>query len=417
MIDRDDETFGVSPDDSSDSSIHGPAEGIPRVDLDPYSESFLRDPLRFEEELRDLGPVVWLERYGVYALARFDEVSVAMNDWETFSSARGVGIYDTRRAGHERNALHLLEMDPPDHTALRQVHNKVLNPKFIRTLRESFDESARTLISGLVGREVIDAASLIATAYPLSVFPDMIGVDKEGRENLLPAATFTFNAFGPENWLFHETAGPGMSAAGWLAQQATAPAADPDGVAARTHAVGAELGLEPELTMALVFGLLTAGLDTTMNALGHAIYLLATNPSEWAKLKAEPSLARPAFEEAVRLGSPVQTFARHTTREVEVGGMTLPADAHILLFLGSANRDPRHWPEADRYDISRSTSGHVGFGAGVHSCAGQMVARMEGTAVLTALADQAEHLELAGTPEFALNNSLRGFKNLPVRLT
>jgi cytochrome P450 len=390
--------------------------GIPSSDLDPFSDEFLTNPLPHEAALRDAGAVVWLEKYGAYAITRFAEVSAAMKDWESFSSAHGVGVYDVLDGDHQRGALHLLEMDPPDHTALRQVHNTVLTPRFVRSLRDDFMVAARELVGRLVGAGPIDGVTEIATAFPMSVFPDLMGVQQEGRENLLPAATVTFEAFGPPNQLLLASLERGGPAMQWLVAQAQPGATSPDSVAARIHATGAELGHADDVTLALAFGLLTAGLDTTINALGFTLYHLATNPAEWQKLKSDPSLARVAFEEAVRLGSPVKWFGRHTTRDVPVGDVVIPADSHVLLFLGSANRDPRHWDDPERYDLGRRTAGHVGFGAGVHGCVGQMVARLEGEAVVSALAELAGEVRLTGDPTYLMGNTLRGLTSLPLSI-
>ena len=126
--------------------------------------------------------------------------------------------------------------------------------------------------------------------------------------------------------------------------------------------------------------------------------------------------ARAAFEEAVRYETPVQTFFRTTTREVEVGGITLPEGAKVLMFLASANRDPRRWEAPESYDIGRRASGHVGFGSGVHMCVGQLLARLEGEVVLDALARHCSAINLAGEPQRSYNNTLRGLAALPVQL-
>jgi hypothetical protein len=162
--------------------------------------------------------------------------------------------------------------------------------------------------------------------------------------------------------------------------------------------------------------LLTAGLDTTVNGIGAAVYCLARFPDEFAKLRAEPSLARQAFEEAIRFESPVQTFFRTTTRPVEIGGVEIGEGEKVLMFLGAANRDPRHWPEPDRYDITRRAAGHVGFGWGVHNCVGQMLARLEGEVMLAALARHAASLAISGPVVRRYNNTLRGLENLPLRV-
>jgi cytochrome P450 len=134
--------------------------------------------------------------------------------------------------------------------------------------------------------------------------------------------------------------------------------------------------------------------------------------------RADPSLARGAFEEVVRYEAPVQTFFRTTTREVEVGGTAIPAGDKVLLFLGAANRDPRQWGEdAHRFDITRKATGHVGFGSGIHTCVGQMMARLEGEIVLTELARRVSTVDLAGTPVRQLSNTLRGLDSLPLHLT
>ena len=145
---------------------------------------------------------------------------------------------------------------------------------------------------------------------------------------------------------------------------------------------------------------------------------MARHPAQWHKMRADPArLARAAFEEAVRFESPVQTFFRTTTCATEVGGVRIDADRKILLFLGAANRDPRQWENPDDYDIERKVLGHVGFGAGIHVCVGQLLARLEGEVVLQALARHAGHIELAGAPERRYNNTLRGLKHLPLRVT
>lgn len=390
--------------------------GIVSTDIDPFSDDALADPKPYEEALRELAPIVFLEKHGVFASARYNEVHRVLNDWESFSSTAGVGLYDIRKPEHARTPAKLLEMDPPDHTRFRSVHNKVLNPGFIRSLKESFARTAADVLEPLLDGSEIDGIREIAVAYPLAVFPDLIGVAKEGRENLLPAAALTFNGFGPDNDVLARSIEAGEAAQQWLLAQAMPGAAAEGGVASRVHEVAAETGLEPMDGTALVFGLLSAGLDTTMHALGWALYLLASNPDQWEQLKADPSLSRAAFEEAVRLGSPVKWFGRHATTDVEIGGVVLPEDSHVVVFLGAANRDPRRWDEPEQYDISRSTSGHVGFGAGVHSCAGQMVARMEGQSLLGAIAQRAERLELRGEPTYDISNSLRGLHSLPLEL-
>ena len=166
----------------------------------------------------------------------------------------------------------------------------------------------------------------------------------------------------------------------------------------------------------MVRSLLTAGVDTTVHGLSAVLYAFATNPDQWQRLRADPSLARVAFDEAVRWESPVQTFFRTATVDVRVGDHVVPEGKKILMFLASANRDPRRWDDPDAFDLSRDPSGHVGFGMGIHQCAGQHVARLEAEALLTALARRVRTIELAGPTKRHHNNTLRAWESIPVRV-
>src|SRR5581483_6854763 len=166
----------------------------------------------------------------------------------------------------------------------------------------------------------------------------------------------------------------------------------------------------------LVRSLLTAGLDTTIHGIGHALHCFATWPEQWTLLHSEPALLRGAFEEVIRYSSPVQTFFRTTTRAVEVAGTTLPEGEKVLLFLAAANRDPRRWTDPERFDIRRKAVGHVGFGYGIHQCVGQMIARLEAEVLLSALLRRVAEFQLGGPPSFRLNNPLRSLEALPLRV-
>ncbi|WP_435170222.1 cytochrome P450 [Falsirhodobacter sp. 1013] len=389
---------------------------LPRSDLDPFSTDFFDNPFPEHEKLRDAGPVVWLERYGVYGIARYAEVHRVLNDWRTFCSSRGVGLQDFLRETPWRPPSLVLETDPPEHDRARKVLARVLSPITMRELRDSFIETADALVRSILGRE-IDGVADLAQAFPLSVFPGQIGLRTEGREHLLPYAGLAFNAFGPDNDLRRsamERAAPHIA---WVSEQCRRDNLSPHGLGARVHAAAATGEVTEEEATLLVRSLLTAGIDTTVNGIGAALYSLARFPDQFAALRADPARARNAFEEAIRLESPVQTFFRTTTCDTELGGTPVPEGAKVLMFLASANRDPRHWDRPDHFDITRTTSGHVGFGAGVHMCVGQLLARLEGEAVLQALARNVARIEITGAPVRAYNNTLRGLASFPLRLT
>lgn len=189
-----------------------------------------------------------------------------------------------------------------------------------------------------------------------------------------------------------------------------------DGFGARIWAAADRGHLTHAQAPLVVRSLLTAGVDTTVHGLAAALYAFATHPEEWQRLRERPELARVAFDEAVRWQSPVQTFFRTATTDVDIAGARIPEGGKILMFLGAANRDPDRWEDPDRFDLTRDPSGHVGFGMGIHQCVGQHVARLEAESLLTALVRRVAHLELAGAPRRHLNNTLRSWASLPVRI-
>jgi cytochrome P450 len=388
----------------------------PAVDVDPFSIAFFDDPFPAHALMRDTAPVVWLDSWKVHAVARYAEVHAVLNDPATFCSSRGVGLSDFAREKPWRPPSLILEADPPAHTRPRSVLNAVLSPAVMKALRDRFAAAAEAKVEDLLARGSFDAITDLAEAYPLSVFPDALGLGKEGREHLIPYAGVVFNAFGPPNELRQAAIERSAPHQAWVAAQCQRENLAPGGFGACIHARVDDGTLAPEEAPLLVRSLLSAGLDTTVYGIGAAISCMARFPDQWQRLRADPSLARNAFEEAVRLESPVQTFFRTTTREVEFDGIRVGEGEKILMFLASANRDPRRWEDPERYDITRRTSGHVGFGSGVHMCAGQLVARLEGEVMLSALARRVARIEISGPVRRRYNNTLRGLDSLPITL-
>ncbi len=274
-----------------------------------------------------------------------------------------------------------------------------------------------TWVDALLEKRSFDAIPDLAEAYPLSVFPDAVGLKKEGRESLLPYASVVFNAFGPPNALRQEAIERSAPHQAYVAAQCQRENLAPGGFGACIHAQVDEGAITAAEAPLLVRSLLSAGLDTTVNGIAAAVYCLARYPEQFERLRADLSLARNAFEEAVRYESPVQTFFRTTTRAVELSGCTIGEGEKVLMFLGAANRDPRRWTDPERYDITRRTSGHVGYGSGIHMCVGQLVARLEGEVLLTALAKKIRTIAITGAIRRRYNNTLRGLESLPVPLT
>jgi 4-methoxybenzoate monooxygenase (O-demethylating) len=390
------------------------AQSAPSSEVDPFCRDFFEDPFPAHQELREAGAVVRLSRYDVLAVARYAEVHAVLNDWQTFCSSRGAGLTDFAREKPWRARSLILEVDPPLHDRTRRVLNRVLSAATIRGLRQRFAAEADALVDNLVERGSFDAIADLAEAYPLTVFPDAMGMPRENRHFLLPYANMVFNSFGPRNEFFEAAVVDAEPVLAWLRQQMQRDAFAPDGFGAAIHAAGDIGELTAEEAPLIARSLLSAGVDTTVSGLGAAVYCLARFPEQFARLRAEQSLARAAFEEAVRYESPVQTFFRTTTRPVEIRGITVGEGEKVLMFLGAANRDPRQWERPEDYDITRRATGHVGFGSGIHQCVGQLLARLEGECVLSALARKVGSLEITGAPRRRYNNTLRALASLPV---
>jgi 4-methoxybenzoate monooxygenase (O-demethylating) len=395
-----------------------PVTDVPVLDDDPFGTEVLTDPYEFHARLRDAGPVVYLARYGIYAMGRFEHVKASLTDWETFVSSRGAGLADFAKEKPWRPPSLLLEADPPDHTVVRTAMNGVISPRSMRALRERFAAPAAEIADRLVAQGTFDAVTDLAEVYPLRVFPDAVGLPEEGRENLLPYGGLAFNAFGPDNELRRTALATAAPVQAWVLEQCQRENLAPGGFGAQIWAAADRGEITHEQAPMLVRSLLTAGVDTTVYGIANTVYGLSRFPDQWAQLHATPAKAKFAFDEALRWESPVQTFFRTTSREVEVAGTTIPEGTKVLLFLGSANRDPRHWGEdADRLDIGRRAAGHVAFGMGIHQCVGQPVGRLEVELVLGALAERARTLEPAGDPVPKLNNTLKGWASVPIRVT
>jgi 4-methoxybenzoate monooxygenase (O-demethylating) len=389
---------------------------IPNLSINPFDDAFLRDPYAYHDALRDAGPVVWLEAIGCYGMARYAEVQPALKNWEVFVSSRGVGLSDFATEEPWRPPSLLLEADPPLHDRTRGLMNKVASLASLKAAMPIWRTKAEALVDALVAQRRFDAVTELGEAFPLSVFPDLVGLPEAGREHLIPYGTTAFNAFGPRNALLAASLASAADATAWVASVCKRDRLAAGGWGAAVFSAVDRGECSEEEAERLVRSLLTAGVDTTVNGIGNMIQAFARHPEQWGRLRAEPALAKRAFEESLRWDSTVQTFFRTTARRVDVAGEIIPEGAKILLFLAAANRDPRHWERAETFDISRSASGHVGFGLGIHQCLGQMVARMEAEAVLNAMIPRIAEIRLAGEPVRRLNNTLHALSQLAVEI-
>ncbi|WP_422933032.1 cytochrome P450 [Sinomonas sp. P47F7] len=389
----------------------------PVLDVDPFAPENLVGRYALHEALREAGPVVYLEKYGVYAVSHFEPVREVLMDFETYCSSGGVGPTDIRKEAEWRPAG-ILESDPPTHTAMRRGLSKVIHPGSVRELTAGFTPPAERLAAQLVDKGAFDAVTDLAQVYPLRVFPDAVGIPDQGRENLLPYGAMAFNAFGPRNEIWARAFQGAEAVAEWVEWACARGSLMPGGFGEKIWEQ-ADLGnITDQEASLLVRALLSAGVDTTVAGIGNTILCLAREPRRWERLRREPHLAKFAVDEALRLESPFQMFHRTTTVDTELAGIAIPADTKLLLFLGAANRDPRRWGEdASSFDLDRNATGHVAFGMGLHQCIGQPIARLEIELALKALLARAETLELDGDPVPELHNTLHFFASIPIRVS
>lgn len=287
----------------------------------------------------------------------------------------------------------------------------------LRRLRESWMAEADSLVDEVLSRgPLLDGMKDLATVYPLRVFADAVGLPVKDRGNLLHYGDLVFNAFGPRNELFHKNARRLSELTEWVTIMCQRENLRAGGLGARIWESSDRGEILPEQAALTVRSLLSAGIDTTIHGIAALLHAFATHPEQWAALKNDPSLARHAFDEIVRWACPFQVVFHTTAKTVEFGGLSIGKHEKVMLLLGAANRDPRHWDNPDVFDITRDPSGHLGFGMGLHQCVGQHVARLEAEALLGALVARVDRIELAGEPARGINNTLAVWERVPLRL-
>ncbi|HEY0813091.1 MAG TPA: cytochrome P450 [Pseudonocardia sp.] len=397
-------TAAPSPAPSAASS---PA---PSSDVDLFTEDVLLDPYPHYATLRDQGPAVWLTASSMWAIPRYHDMRTVLADWATYSSAQGIAI-DPGFSAVLKGAF--IACDPPEHRPQRQVLADRLTVPALRSLKDQIQAWATDHVDACLADTTFDAVTGLARPYPLHVIGSLLGLPRVPA-GLADWASAAFQSLGPAN----ERALGVVHLLGELEAFLSAeagPESVPSGsFGADIHDAARRGAVTATQAASILRAYATAGIDTTVNALSSALWLLARHPAQWQMLRADPARIPAAFEEALRMESPVQAFARSVTRDHDLGEVSLAAGDRVMLLYGSANRDPRRWSEPDRFDITRSARGHLAFGHGIHVCPGAHLARFEAIAVLTAMARRVDRLELADAPTRQVNNTVRGFTSLPL---
>lgn len=387
--------------------------GIPSYRQDVYSRDAILHPYPHYRRLRELGPVVWLPRHRVYALPRYTEVKATLRDDATFGSAESVAM---NPLSNRLSRGTTLASDGAEHDRRRKLVAHRLMPRALRSIADSVEATAAAVVESAVARGTVDAVDDLATALPLAIVPDLVGWPRDRREHLIAWGGATFDVLGPMNRQAVRAI-PRTLQMLRFARRVVRQRTVLEGSMAHELLAAADAGTLAHAELpALMVDYIAPSLDTTISAISNAIYLLATHPAQWEMLKDDRTLIPSAVNEVVRFESPLRAFARGVRTDTEIGGVTLPSGSRVLVMYASANRDELEWNEPDTFDIHRDAGRHVGFGNGTHACAGQGLARLETTAMLNALLDRVDRIEVAGEPIWAVNNIIHRHEHLPVTL-
>jgi cytochrome P450 len=369
------------------------------LEYDPYSYELDVDPYPVYRRMQDEAPAYYNERLDFWALTRFDDVLAAFLDWRRFSSARGTVL---ELMDKDVRAPLIIFMDPPRQTRLRNLVSKAFTPRCIAELEPQIRGIAAGYLDALVGRPRCDIVKEFTARLPMDVISALLGIPPEDRDSVQ----------GWSNDILHRRDA--------LAERRRRPREDMMTALTQAELRNEEGQLErlSDLEIRSFFNLLaTAGNETVTKFLASALYWLAHNPGERRRLRDDPGLIPSAVEETLRYDPPSHYQGRTLKQDVELHDRKLPAGARVLLINGATGRDPRRFPDPDRYDVGRAIDLHLGFGHGQHICLGASLARLESR---IALEEFFRRFGEYAVPEEGIermhSSNVRGFKALELEL-
>lgn len=313
--------------------------------------------------------------------------------------------------------------DEPDHTRLRQLVHKAFTPSMIQRLASSMETLAHELLDRAAQKSVIDLREEFALPLPLTVIANMMGVSPADREKFRRWMADPITDLSPKDPVgmirkLRSAMGLNGLLKRLVADRRSNPRDDMTSLLVQAEESGDRLS-ESEL-IAMLFLILFAGHETTVNLLGSGTLALLQHPEQFALLKANPNLLDSAIEELLRYTNPVQHIAqRYLLEDVEFGGVTVPQYSQLLIGIGSANRDETIFDNPETLDITRSPNRHIAFEFGIHYCLGAPLARLEAKIAFKALFERFPNMELAvpaGELKWVGAPALRGLTRLPIRL-
>jgi cytochrome P450 len=350
---------------------------------DPFDVDIDTNPYQVWRRLRDEAPLYRNERYDFWALSRFADVQAAHADHKTFISGKGTVLEHMGNDLGDTNMI--IFMDPPDHDVIRALVSRAFTPRRVSELEERIRQICDSLLDPHVGGSGFDYVVEFAQQLPSTVISALLGVPDGEREEVRRYIDAVFHiepgvgmvndvSFGAQIWLFEYITNA-------LQERRQNPRDDL--FTALTQAeIPSDGGGTRKLTdgEAAAFGnlLVSAGTETVARLLGWAAVTLPSHPDQRRMMADDPAVIPGAVEELLRFEAPSPVQGRWTTRDVELHGTVVPKDSKVLLLTGSAGRDERRYPDADRFDITRDQTSHVSFGFGIHFCLGAALARLEG---------------------------------------
>ena len=363
------------------------------LEFDPFSDEFFEDPYDLYRRMRDEAPVSFNERYGFWALFRYDDVCQAHKEWQTFSSSRGVDLSMLSQPPEMIRQMRLIIMqDPPEHDRMRALVSRVFTPRAVTALEPMIREVITGVLEGC-DPDGFDAVADFSGPFPVEIISRMLGVPPADRQQIRHWLDAMLHREPGEMDPTPEGAEAAIESVVYFLDLVADKRNHPgDDMISRLIEVEVDRGdgVTTRLDDDEIAGFATllggAGAETVTKLVGNAVVLFARNPVEWRKVLDDPGMIPAAVEEILRYLPPSQYQGRYSVRESVYGGVTIPAGHPTLLITGSANRDERFFDRPDEFVIERPPSLALGFGYGVHSCLGAALARMESRIALEELA-------------------------------
>jgi cytochrome P450 len=402
-------------------------------DLKRLDAAFLDDPFPVYRALREHDPVHRMPD-GSYFLSRYDDCAAVYRDPETWSSDKTVDFRPNLGDGllYEHHTTSLVFNDPPYHSRVRKLLAPAFTPRALMALQPRIEALVDRLLDRAAARGGMDLIADFASAVPIQLVGDMLGVPEAERSPLREWSLAILGALEPV--LTAEQLERGNRAVDefkaylgdLIERRGRAPDRDEGEILSKLTA-GSALGPgDPspddqerlsalELLHNCIF-ILNAGHETTTNLIGNGVDLLLRNPAALRDLRADPTLIGTAVEEFLRLESSNQLGNRRAARDTELGGVAMSTGTSVHIGIGAANRDPAQFPEPDRLDVRRQPNRHLAFGTGIHACAGMWLARMEGQVAIGRLVQRFATIERDGAAVRGGRARFRGFLRYPVRV-